>query len=263
MTNLTNSSSSAGVLFSTPVNVKFGKFEPRLSLWKKSDKVIATSFATAAYTGRMSSPFSLETSQDALEVNAVVANRMFLAAGIVDIDGQNSKDAYGHFSVKFGGADFLGNEPVIDFDTESLWDYLSVTLAGYGYAGRNAETPGSSIKDNFYRAGGDADVIYKRLRVRFSGVTGRDTNPGYDILKQETKSLVLASEAEYQFGSPINVIGVFRYEYQDDGSGITRRYIPAVAYAPLQNIRMVLQYNYEQRPADTNRFALLTLAYSF
>jgi hypothetical protein len=94
-------------------------------------------------------------------------------------------------------------------------------------------------------------------------VAGRDTDPNFILPHEEVRSLVLASEADYQFGSPMNIIGVFRYEYQDDGSGITRRYIPAIAYAPLQNTRLVLQYNYESAPLNTNRFALLTVAFSF
>ena len=249
-------------IFKTPVNVKFGKFEPKLSLWKRSDKVIATSFAPAAYKVG-GSQFSMETPQDALEVNAVVADRVFLAAGVVDRKGQNSKDGYGHISARFGGADFLGNEPVIDFDTDSIWDNFAVTLAAYGYAGRESETSGSSVRNSYSRFGGDMDLQYKRLRVRFSGVSGRDTNPFFVVPNDTVRSLVLATEADYQFGSPMNIIGVFRYEYQDDGAGITRRYIPAVAYAPLQNIRLVLQYNYETTQLTDNKLALLTAAFSF
>jgi len=249
-------------LFHTPVNIKFGKFEPKLSLWKKSDKIIITSFATSAFKVG-SSPFSMETSQDALEANCVLANRLFLAAGIVDIDGQNTKDGYGHVSVKFGGADFLGNEPSMDLENESIWDYLTLTLAAYGYSGRNAEPVGSSFRNNFYRVGGDMDLIYKRLRVRFSGVTGRDTNPDFTTPATEVKPLVLAAEAEYLFGSPANIAGVFRYEYQDDGSGIIRRYIPAVAYTPIQNVKLLLQYNYETTPLTDNKIALANVSFGF
>jgi hypothetical protein len=249
-------------LFNTPVNIKFGKFEPKLSLWKKSDKVIVNSFATSAYKVG-SSPFSMETTQDALEANAVLANRLFLVAGIVDQNGQNTKDGYGHISVKFGGTDFLGNEPQIDLETESIWDYLSVTLAGYGYAGRNADPSATQIKNNYYRVGGDMDLLYKRLRVRVSGVSGRDTNPDFLMPNSKLNSMVIASEGEYLFGSPVNVIGVFRYEYQDDGTAIIRRYIPAVAYTPLQNVKLVLEYVYEDMPTGNNRFSLLNAAFGF
>jgi hypothetical protein len=249
-------------IYATPVNIKFGKFEPRLSLWKKSDKIIANSFATSAYKVG-ASPFSLETTQDALEVNGIIGKRVFLAGGVVDQKGGNSLDGYGHVSVKFGGADFLGNEPEIDFDSESIWDYLTLTLAGYGYSGRNQDTLTTTVKNNFYRVGGDLDLIYKRLRIRFSGVTGRDTNPDYLTPSVKLNSLVFASEAEYLFGSPINFAGIFRYEYQDDGTAIIRRYIPGVAYTPLQNIRFLLQYNYETTPTVDNKIALLDVAFSF
>lgn len=249
-------------LFTSPVNIKFGKFEPRLSLWKKSDKIIATSFATSAFKSG-SSPFSLETTQDALEANAVVGKRVFLAGGVVDSKGQKSKDVYGHVSVKFGGADFLGNEPEISFESDSIWDYLTLTFAGYGYAGRNADPVVTSVRNDFYRVGGDMDLLYKRLRVRFSAVTGRDSNPDFLRTHAETKPLVLASEAEYLFGSPVNFAGIFRYEYQDDGTGVIRRYIPAVAYTPLQNVKLVLQYNYENTPLTNNKIALLDVSFSF
>ena len=232
------------------------------SLWKKNDKIMATSFATSSYKVG-ASPFSLETTQDALEANAIFANRLFLVGGVVDSKGQNTVDGYGHVSVKFGGADFHGNEPQMDFDSESVWDYLTITLAAYGYSGRNSEPQTSSIKNNFYRVGGDMDLLYKRLRVRLSAVSGRDTNPDYLSPNEEIRSKVFSSEAQYLFGSPVNIAGIFRYEYQDDGSGIIRRYIPAVAYTPLQNVKLELQYNYESTPVTDNKIALLDVSFSF
>ena len=249
-------------IFGSPVNIKFGQFEPRLSLWKKSDKIIVTDFATSAFQSG-SSPFSMETTQDALEANAVVGKRVFLAAGVVDAKHQNTKDAYGHVSVKFGGADFLGNEPEIDFEKESIWDYLSLTLAAYGYAGRNQDALVGSIKDNFFRGGGDIDLLYKRLRVRFSAVTGRDTNPNYLLPNESAKPLVFASEVEYFFRSPVDIAGILRYEYQDSGTGIVRRIIPAIAYTPLQNVKLVLQYDYENTSLVNNKIALLDVSFSF
>jgi hypothetical protein len=249
-------------IFGSPLNIKFGKFEPRLSLWKKSDKIIVTSFATSAFKSG-SSPFSMETTQDALEANAVVGSRLFLAGGVVDSKIRKNKDAYGHVSVKFGGADFLGNEPEIDFDSESIWDYLTVTLAAYGYSGRNADTFFTSNRNDFYRVGGEYDILYKRLRLRGGVVTGRDTNPDFLPVKDRVKPLVFASELEYLFGSPVNFAGIFRYEYQDSGTGKVKRYIPAVAYTPLQNVKLVLQYNYENTSFINNKIALLDVSFSF
>ncbi len=270
-TNFSNNSSNSNLdelflvwrhLFNTPVNIKFGKFEPRTSLWKKNDTMIPTAFATTAFTAGLS-PFRLNDTQDALEANAVVGNRVFLAGGVVDVDGQNTKDAYGHISVKFGGADFLGNEPEVDFEHESIWDYLTLTLAAYGYSGRNFDPLGSSVRDNFYRAGGEMDLLYKRFRLRAAGVTGRDTNAFYSTPAAEKKPLVLVSEAQYLLGSPVMAAVLFRYEYQHDGTGITRRYIPAIAYTPLQNVKLVLEYIYEDAPTALNQLTLLDLSFGF
>jgi len=254
-------------LFTSPINLKFGKFEPKLSLWKKNDNILPTPLATSAFTV---GDFSLQTPQDALEANAVLADRIFVAAGIVDVKGQNDKNGYGHVSVKFGGADMLGNEPEIDLEKESLWDYLTLSLALYGYVGRNAQPAGSTFRNDFYRVGGDMDLLYKRVRLRFSGVTGRDTNPQYTEPGTVQHPLLLAAEAQYLFGSPINVIGLFRYEHVDSGTGTVNRYIPAVAYIPLQNVKLVLEYIHEDGPeADAssitgfNNTVLLDVSYSF
>jgi hypothetical protein len=246
-------------LFATPINIKAGRFEPKLSLWKSKDNVTVSPLATGAYSVG-GSQFRLDAPEDGLEANAVIGNRLFAAAGVVNRKGQNTKEGYGHLSYKFGGADFLGNEPTIDLDSDSIWDYLSATVGAYGYYGRNANTV-TNTGDYYYRTGVDLDIHYKRLRVRFGGVEGRDSNPNYLSSKAALRSFVLASEAEYLIDS--QVIGAFRYEYQDDGAGITRRYIPTVAYSPLQNTRLVLEYKYESAPLTIDRIAVLGATFSF
>ncbi|MBI1920811.1 MAG: cytochrome C [Geobacter sp.] len=244
----------------TPVNLKVGRFEPKLSLWKQSNKVTVTSFAPYAYTVG-SSQFSLESTGDALEANAVLGSRLFVAGGIVDRDNQNTKEGYGHISYKFSGTDFLGNEPEISLEEESVWDYLTITTGAYTYFGRNESS--ADVGNFFYRAGADVDLLYKRLHLKFAGVHGRDNNPTFSSTSPDTRnSTVLAGEAEYMLGSPVNAISLFRYEYQDDGAGITRRYIPGIAYAPLQNTKVQLQYIYEDAPSTVNRTALLGLTFS-
>ena len=253
--------------FDSPVNVRAGRFQPQLTLWKNSNKLTVSSFAPAAYrVGR--SLFSVDATEDAVELNAIVGNRLFVAGGMVDRDGQNTKEGYGHLSIKLGGADFVGHEPDIDLDSDSLWDYLSVTFGMFGYSGKNANIVGLTAQNfnNYYRAGLEMDLLYKQLRLRVSSVHGRDSNPSLSPLASRIRSLVVASEAEYMFDT--NLIGVLRYEYQDDGSGITRRFIPSVSYAPLQNIKLTLEYNYEAispyASADSiNRIALLGAKFSF
>lgn len=251
----------------TPINVKFGRFEPKLNLWKSNNKITtASTLAPLSYgvAGVFPFRFTQTSSQDALEANAILWKRVFLAGGIVDRDGQDRKEGYGHISVKFGGSDLHGNEPEMDLDEESIFDYLSVTLGGYGYVGRNSldDTP-SAIRNRFYRAGGDMDVQYKRLRVKVSGVHGWDENPDFSTTSLERDSIVVGSEAEYYLGSPISTVALFRYEFQNDGIGITRRYIPAIAYTPVQNVKFSLEYRYEDAPTAISRIALMGVTYGF
>lgn len=241
----------------TPVNFRVGRFEPKLSLWKSKNNVTVSTFAPLVYRVG-DSLYTVSAPEDGLEANAVIGSRLFVAGGVVNRKGQNTKEGYGHLSYKFGGADFLGHEPAIDLDSESIWDYFSATVGAYGYHGRNAL---NNIGNYYYRTGVDLDLLYKRLRVRLAGVGGWDGNPNYLTTKAPLRSLVLASEAEYLFGS--KVIGAFRYEYQDDGAGITRRYIPTVAYAPLQNTKLTLEYRFEDAPLDTDSIALLGLTFGF
>ncbi len=232
--------------FDSPINIKVGRIRPKLSLWKKSNKTMISDFATTSYmTG--SSLFSLASPQDAIEANAILFKRMFIAGGIVDRNGQNSKEGYGHVSVRIGGADFHGTEPDIDFDTDSIWDYLAVTLAGYGYSGKNSISLASTERNNFYRVGVDLDIEYKGLRSRLSGVKGVDNNPDF-ASHLRTTSYVGAAQVEYIFAK--DLIGLFRFEYERfeydaGGTLITRRYLPAIAYTPIENVKLTAEYQHE------------------
>jgi len=251
----------------TPVNLRVGRLEPKLSLWKKSDRVIlAPSYATTAYTVG-ASPFSLDAPEDALELNALLGNRVFVAGGVVDRNGQNRNEGYGHISVKIGGTDLLGHEPEVDLENDSIWDFLTLTLGGFGYAGSNGSFDQFGMAQNrndFYRAGAEFDLLYKRLHLKGSGVFGRDDNPNFSATAASAlESHAYAFEGEYMLGVPVNLIALFRYEYQEDVNGGTRRYIPAIAYAPLQNTKLTLQYNYTDAPARIDRLTLASLAFSF
>lgn len=232
----------------TPLNLKIGRLQPKLGLWKSNNKLSMTnSFAPYAYTvGK--SVFRLEQPQDALEANAVLNNRFFVAGGVVNRKQQNTKEGYGHISYKFGGADFLANEPDVDLNKEeSLLDFLAVTVGGYGYFGTNGQpnttTGVKPVQNRFYRTGIDLDILYKLFRLRLAGVLGRDDNPELGTIKQATKSYVTSVEGEYSFLK--NLIGAVRFEYQDDGRGYIRRYIPTLGYAPLENLKVTVEYKHE------------------
>lgn len=250
-----------------PVTVRIGRMKPKLSLWKSSNRISVSSPATQTLTVG-DSPFTIDSPQDALELNAVLARRVFLAAGLVDRNGQKDNEGYGHLSFKLGGTDFEGNEPVIDFDSDSVWDYLSVMIAAYGYSGRNANIVagvGQNYND-YYRVGGDLEVVYQKVRLRAGAVKGRDSNPFFRTVKGYVNSLAVSSEIEYMFDT--NLMAAMRYDYLFDQTYGPERhvYTPYVAYAPLQNIRMVLEYRYEDfviaRVTD-NRIANVGISFSF
>lgn len=273
-------------VFDSPVNVKIGRMKPKLSLWKSTNKSAVTTYAPLVYRVG-ASPFSVDSPEDALELNAILGSRAFVAAGVVDRNGQNQKEGYAHVSFKAGGADFNGIEPSIDFDESSIWDYTSLSLGAYYYCGRVA-TVTNQVADRsnkFYRTGAEADLTVKRFRARFSYVHGHDDNPFFDATidplsniaaPTDVDSNVFAAEGQYLFGS--NVLAAVRYEYQDAGpikyfntssnaislaTGPIHRVIPSLAYAPKQCFKLVLEHKYEDTPIGTNNISNLGVVVSF
>lgn len=235
-------------IFDTPINIKAGRLQPKLGLWKSNNKLsITNSYATYAYTVGSSS-FRIEQPQDAIEANMLFGTRIFLAGGVVNRKNQNTKEWYLHSSVKVGGADYLVNEPEIDLSKEeSIFDFLTLTVGGYGYMGTNGDpntVAGATPRQNdFYRVGLDIDLIYKLYRLKMSGVIGNDDNPDLTYTLPEVKSYVAAIEGQYTIRQ--NLIAALRFEYQDDGTNIVRRYIPTIAYAPIENLKLVAEYKQE------------------
>ncbi len=235
-------------ILDSPINIKVGRFQPKLGLWKSTNKLsITNSYDTYAYTVG-SSLFKLEQPQDAIEANMIFAKRLFMAGGVVNRKNQNTKEWYVHTSVKVGGADYLTNEPEIDLDKEeSIFDFLTLTVGGYGYIGTNGDpntVAGVTPRQNeFYRAGVDIDLLYKLFRLKLSGVTGKDDNADLTYSLPAVKTYVTAIEGQYTIQQ--NLIGSLRFEYQDDGINIVRRVIPTVAYAPIENLKVVAEYKHE------------------
>lgn len=251
----TNTKSDIGELFAvwrhaleTPINIKVGRFQPKLGLWKSNNKLSTTnSYATYKYTVG-SSLFYAEQPQDAVEANMIIANRLFVAGGAVNRKNENAKEWYIHTSMKVGGADYLANEPEIDLNKEeSILDYLTLTVGGYGYVGKNGKSPfvtagGPQNWNDYYRAGADIDLLYKIYRLKLSGVIGNDDSPELSS-KPPVKSYVAAIEGEYTIQQ--NLIASLRFEYQDDAYNIVRRYIPTLAYNPIENLKVVAEYKHE------------------
>ncbi|HEY6872695.1 MAG TPA: hypothetical protein VI298_08225 [Geobacteraceae bacterium] len=262
-------------VFGSPVNVKAGRFKPRLSLWKSNDSATISSYGyndmvvglnppvpqdqLDAAGATIGNPFTIDREQGGVELNSVIGNRIFAAAGVVTPPEKdhNGVDYYGHLSVRIGGTDFNGSAPAISLVRESLWDNLALTFGTFYYYGgsqnvlNNIDTNFQTVKfsNNFYRLGAESEVLYKNLRLRMNAIFGQDDNPRGAGGKSETSRFYMG-QGQYIFMR--NILGAMRFEYQDiEREGITRRYIPTVVYAPWQNVRLALEYVHEIQPKFT------------
>jgi len=245
----------------TPVNLKAGRFRPQLSLWKKSNKVGISDFATTSYRVG-NSTFSTDSPEDAVEASAVLFDRLYLAAGVVDRNGQDRNEGYGHLSVKFGGSDYHAREPEMDLDNENIMDYVYLVVGGYGYTGSNSGSLASNQRNNFYRAGADLDLVIKNARLKLALARGEDKNPDF---ASHVKSVtdVYAAQAGYMVTK--DMVAQLRYEYQDLDGVITRRYIPTMAFSPneIQNVKATLEYQRIESQGRNSNLGLLGIRVAF
>lgn len=255
----------------TPVNLKIGRFQPKLGLWKTNNKLSVTNnYLPYTYTVGNNSAFRIEQPQDAIELNSILGKRFFGALGIVNRKGQNEKEGYGHVSYKFGGADYLGNEPNVDLDKEeNILDFLTLTTGVYGYYGENGLSNSTNPRNSYFRAGLDAEVLYKIYRLRMLANYGDDdnvslaTNPWTTVISKavtfegEVTLLVnLIAAARFEYLSKVSASPSFTNEY-------LRRYVATIGYAPLQNLKLATEFKYEIGRNEINRIGTLGATFSF
>jgi len=280
----------------SPINVKAGRFKPKLSLWKSNDSATVSSYGynemvvgvnplvelpvidpvtQIPIVTSMGNPFMIDREQGAVEVNTLLGNRAFFAFGVTTPPekDRNGPDLYGHLSVRVGGTDFKGKEPEISLLKESAWDIfdtLALTFGTFCYLGSSnnfifdpATNKDLAFPNDLYRVGFETEVLYKNLRLRLNTIFGHDENPqGPDGTGLSESSRFYMAQVQYIFMQ--NVLTAMRYEHQDiEHEGITNRYIPTVTFAPWQNIRLALEYVHEIQPHFINReyTARLTFAY--
>jgi hypothetical protein len=258
-------------LFDTPINVKVGRMQPKLGLWKSNNKLSTThSYLPYNYRVGDKSEFQIDQPQDAIELNATLFKRFFAAAGVVNRKGQNSKDWYGHVSYKFGGADYLANEPDVDLSKdESISDFLVITTGAYGYYGKNGVSNSNDSKNTYFRAGFDAEALYKNFRLRLLAGIGEDDN-ALLIASPWTKVISKAVSFENEVTVLVNLIAAARFEYLQQESATnsfstyySRKYIGTLSYAPLENFKILAEYNYQVDPKNIERIATLGATFSF
>ncbi len=259
--------------FNLPVFVKVGRFNPTLSLWKENDHTSVETFAfitnkissagpsslsdsdatafESAVTDRL---FSLDSKKNGIELSKVFGSKVYATAGVLNSEGGNNNDFYGHLSVRLLGTDFLGKQPQVSLTSaESIFDYLTVTIGGYGYSG-SWQSPDTVVAapvygNDFYRAGLESEILYKALTVRLGASLGSDDNLYDDNQSRDSHSYL--GQAEYMINSKV-VVGA-RYEElsaeQNDGSdAVNRIYGPSVTYAMLQNLKLSAEYTHDDGP---------------
>ncbi|MEI6214196.1 MAG: hypothetical protein WCP10_08830 [Desulfuromonadales bacterium] len=258
----------------TPVNLRIGRMQPKLGLWKTNNKLSVTNnYFPYTYTVGKESAFRVEQNQDAIELNSVLANRLFVAGGVVNRKGQTAKEGYIHASYKLGGADYLANEPEIDLaKDEHLFDFLTVSMGSYAYFGKNGTANSNDPKNNFYRAGLDTELYYKAYRFRMLGGIGEDDNVAPSLVTQQTRVISKSATFEAEYALRQNLLAAARFEYlQQEGPQLSssfsniyaRRYAATVGYNPYENLKLVVEYKYETVASIINRLGTLGLTFGF
>ncbi|MFZ4855812.1 MAG: hypothetical protein ACOYL3_05390 [Desulfuromonadaceae bacterium] len=257
----------------TPLNLKIGRMQPKLGLWKTNNKLSVTNnYLPYSYTVGHESVFKVDQPQDVIELNTLFAGRLFVAGGIVNRKGQNSKEGYGHISCKIGGADYLGNETDIDlFKEERILDFLAVTIGGYAYYGENGPGVSGTPRNSYERYGVDTELQYKIFRLRMLGGWGSDSNVDPIQTAASPKVISKAGTIESEFSFRTNLIAAARFDYLQELSDYhtlfsnryVRRYVGTVAYAPLQNVKLSTEYKYEITQDVINRIGTVGATFSF
>ncbi len=115
------------------LNLRLGLIEQTTTLFKANESLLG------GYLIDSINPVghAVGTARTGAELNGVVGRRYFYALGAVQNDGPGSAvDGYYHLGAKWGGMNYRGDEPEIDFDNPSFWDDASVAVATWGYLGK-------------------------------------------------------------------------------------------------------------------------------
>lgn len=224
-----------------PVNARYGRIIPQTTIWKPNQNYMISQLA--AQTLSVSGEPALGAPRDGLELTSVLFGHLYAAVGGADRQDQNPMDYYGHLALKFGGTNYAGEEPEVDFDHESIWDFLSLTVGTYGYRGWTR-----ALDNDYYRAGVDAEIRYKSLTLMGSYMFANDSN---DPDGQEVDSVVATAEIDYLHMSKY-LVGV-RYEHIDQGNapdGVVDGVTGSVGVMPLQNLWLRLEGKWSQSDAE-------------
>lgn len=271
------------------LNIRFGQFELDLPFTQArtinvTDYDIYDQASVARSLGTTDNPLIFGAPQRGIEIGGYPNNGNF-AWSVAIVNGnnnspavRNSKDVYVRVSQRFN----LERDPNVRKEVQAAGptgprDHTSIRLGAFYYYGRNAINingslfPGiGTIREPFYRLGGDFRFKYRKFELYGLGMYGRDHN-----LLADTTALTLSrgapvtfsgglAEAEYWFYPWL--IGLMRYDVvnspTDFLNGVSRnntrnRFSPGFQVLVRANIKLAFEYQHRWEqpiPSSTQFF---------
>lgn len=266
------------------LNIRFGQFEIDLP-FTQARSVNPTNYDiygqinTAGPTGTTNNPFQLGVPQRGIELGGYPNDGNF-SWSVAFLNGsnnepamRNSKDIYVRISQKFNlDRDSSARKEVQASGPTGPRDHTSIRLGGFYYYGRNALNIDRSvfpqfgtIREPFYRVGGDIRFKHRNLELYGLAMYGRDTNliPNTDTLTLDHATPITFSGgfAQAQYWIYPWIIAILRYDAvnspTDFQKGVSQkdtrnRISPGVQFLIRANLKMVFEYQRRwQRPFGT------------
>lgn len=264
------------------LNVRFGQFELDLPFSQArtiylsdfdiyDQANVATPPGSTLNLGTTNNPFVLGTPQRGIEFGGYPNNGNF-SWSVSIVNGNNdspaardSKDVYVRVSQKFNlERDAESRHGIQAAGPTGPRDHTSIRLGAFYYHGTNAQNQGGSlfdflgtIKEPFYRAGGDIRFKYRTLELYGVGLVGHDDNHFVDT---EAGTIVRAPAVTFTGGfAGANywifpwMIATMRYDFvnspSDFAQGVSRyrtrnRVSPGFQILARANIKLVGEYQH-------------------
>ncbi len=266
------------------LNLRFGQFELDLPFSQArtvnpTDYDVYDQASTAGALGTTNNPFDFGTDQRGFEIGGYPNNGNFgwsvsLVNGSNDVAPlRNSKDVYVRISQRFNlERDASVRKEVQAAGQSGPRDHTSIRVGGFYYYGRNDLNtdftlfPGfGTIREPFYRVGGDLRFKYRNLEIYGLMMHGRDQNliPDEDtgFLLHGTPITFTGGFAEAEYWIYPWLIAIMRYDAvnspADFQNGLSRlttrnRFSPGVQVLIRGNIKTVFEYQRRwEKPAGT------------
>jgi hypothetical protein len=256
------------------LNVRFGQFELDLP-FSQARSIYASEYdiynqpSIAGSLGTTNNPFTLGASQRGIEFGGYPHDGNF-AWSISVVNGnndapaaRNSKDVYARVSQRFN----LERDPAVRKEVQAAGptgprDHTSIRFGAFYYYGRNAQNIGGTqfsflgtIREPFYRAGGDIRFKYRHLELFGLGMYGHDRNHFVD---EEAETITGAPAVTFTGGFlGANywlypwMIATMKYDFvnspADFQNGVSRndtrnRFSPGLQMLVRSNIKLVFEY---------------------